>query len=48
MTKSNIQSVKKENYDLKCKLEILTKDFKEQKELLVKKELMARARQDDI
>ena len=47
MTKSSIQSLKEENDYLKCKLEILTKDFKELKELLVKKELTARARQDD-
>ena len=43
MTKPNIQSLRKENDDLKCKLKTLTKDFKE---LLEKKETKARARQD--
>ena len=46
MTKPNFQSLKKENDDLKCKLETLTKEFKELKELLEKKELTATARQD--
>ena len=46
MTKPNIQSLKKENEDLKHKLENLTKDFKELKDLLEKKERTARVRQD--
>ena len=46
MTKSSIQSHKKGSDGLKCKLETLTKDFKELKDLLEKKELTARARQD--
>ena len=46
MAKSSNQSLKKENDDLKCKHETLTKDFKEMKELFEKKELTARATQD--
>ena len=38
MTKSTIQPLKKENDDLKSKLEALTKDFKVLRELLEKKE----------
>ena len=40
MTKSTIQSLKKENDDLKSKLEALTKHFKALKEILEKKESM--------
>lgn len=47
MTKHSIQSLKKENDDLKCKLETLTKDFKELKDL-EKNETTARDRQDSV
>lgn len=46
MTKSSIQSLERENDDFVCKLETLAKDFKELKELIEKKELTARTRQD--
>ena len=44
--KPKIQSLKRESDDLKRKLETLTKDFNELKDLLEKKETTARARQD--
>lgn len=46
MTKSTIQSLKKENDGLKSKLETLNKDFKELKEQLMQKESTVRTRQD--
>ena len=46
MTKSTIQSLKKENDGLKSKLEALTKDFKALKEFLEKKESTDKTGQD--
>ena len=46
MTKSTIQSLKKENDSLKSHLEAVTKDFKALKELLERKELLDRTGQD--
>ena len=46
MTKSTIQSLKKENGGLKSKLEALTKDFKALKELLEKKDSTDKTGQD--